>query len=125
MVFGTPELERRPILEHGSSRTGRWLRERRARLALWIAVVEGALVVFGVIPRLPALVVAIGLIGAYFAIGRKLPSYTARQASWVAAASQAFVALIPVLLIVVGTLALIVVGLIAVVALVVLFGDRR
>ncbi len=125
MVFGTPELERRPILEHGTSRTGRWLRDRRVRIALWIALVEAILVVFGVIPRLPALVVAVGLIGVYFAAGRRLPSYTARQASWIAAASQAFVALVPVLLIVVGTLALIAVGLIAVVALVVLFGDRR
>ena len=125
MVFGTPQLERRPILEHGTSRTGRWLRERRARLALAVAAVEAVLVVFGVIPRLAALVIAAGLIAIYFAVGRKLPSYTARQASWVAAASQAFVALIPVLLIVLGTIALIVVGLIAVVALVILFGDRR
>ncbi len=125
MVFGTPELERRPILEHGSSRTGRWLRERRVRLALWAAVVEGVLIVFGVIPRVPAILVAVGLIALYLTVGRRLASYTGRQASWIAAASQAFVALIPVLVIVIGTLAVIAVGLIAVVALVVLFGDRR
>ena len=125
MVFGTPELERRPILEHGTTRTGRWLRDRRARIAVAVAAVEAVLIVFGAIPKLAALVVAAGLIGIYFAVGRKLPSYTARQASWVAAASQAFVALIPVLLIVLGTIALVAVGLIAVVALVILFGDRR
>ena len=125
MVFGTPELERRPILEHGSSRTGWWLREYRVRLALWIAVVEGVLVVVGVVPRLPAIIVAVGLIALYFAVGRRLASYTARQAAWVGAASQAFVALVPVLVVVVGTLALIAVGLIAAVALVFLFGDRR
>jgi hypothetical protein len=49
----------------------------------------------------------------------------ARQASWIAAASQGLVALIPVLAVVVGTLALIGVAVIAVVALVLLFADRR
>ena len=34
---------RNPAIEHGSSRTGRWLRERRFRFTLWIAAVEGLL----------------------------------------------------------------------------------
>ena len=33
-----------PMVEAGSTRIGRWLRERRLRLALWIAVVEGLIV---------------------------------------------------------------------------------
>src|SRR6266550_3630568 len=33
-----------PMIEAGSTRIGRWLRERRLRLALWVAVVEGLLV---------------------------------------------------------------------------------
>ena len=33
----------RPI-EHGTTKTGRWLRERRTRIVLWIAVLEGILV---------------------------------------------------------------------------------
>src|ERR671914_999133 len=125
MVAGRPELGREPALEHGTSRSGRWLRENRIRFALAIAVVEGVLVAFDVIDWLPALLVALLLLLFYFAYGRKLRWDWAREASWIAATSQAMVALVPVLVIVVGTLALIGVGVIAVVALVLLFADRR
>ncbi len=125
MVHGAPELERRPTLEHGTTRSSRWLRENRVKIALWIAVVEGILVLVGVVPRLAALAVALLVIAGYFALGRGLAMPAARQTAWIAAASQAFVALVPVLAIILGTLALIAVGLIAVVALVLLFGDRR
>ena len=33
-------------IEHGSTRTGRWLRERRLRFTLWIAAIEGLLYLF-------------------------------------------------------------------------------
>jgi hypothetical protein len=125
MVAGRPELGRQPVLEHGTSRSGRWLRDNRVRLALAIAVVEGVLVAFDVIDWLPALLVAGLLVLFYFAYGRKLRWDWAREATWVAATSQVFVALVPVLVIVVGTLALIGVAVIAVVALVLLFADRR
>jgi hypothetical protein len=125
MVAGRPELGREPVLEHGTSRSGRWLRENRVRLALGIAVVEGVLVAFDVIDWLPALLVAALLVLFYFAYGRKLRWDWGREATWVAATSQVFVALVPVLVIVVGTLALIGVAVIAVVALVLLFADRR
>jgi hypothetical protein len=125
MVSGRPELGREAVLEYETSRSGRWLRERRVRLALAVAVVEGVLVAFDVIDGLLALLVALLLLLFYFAYGRKLRWDWGREASWVAATSQAFVALVPVLVIVVGTLALIVVGVIAVVALVLLFADRR
>src|SRR5919106_5324904 len=117
MVSGRPELGRESVLEHGTSRTGRWLREKRVRFALAIAVAEGLLVAVDVIDWLPALLVALLLMLFYFAYGRKLRWDWAREASWVAATSQAFVALIPVLVIIVGTLALIGVAVIAVVAL--------
>jgi hypothetical protein len=125
MVAGRPELGREPVLEHGMSRSGRWLRENRIRFALAIAVAEGVLVAFDVIDWLPALLIALLLLLFYFAYGRKLSWDWAREASWIAATSQAMVALIPVLVIVVGTLALIGVAVIAVVALVLLFADRR
>jgi hypothetical protein len=125
MVAGRPELGREPVLEHGTSRSGRWLRENRVRLALGIAVVEGVLVAFDVIDWIPALLVAALLVLFYFTYGRKLRWDWAREATWVAATSQVFVALVPVLVIVVGTLALIGVAVIAVVALVLLFADRR
>jgi hypothetical protein len=125
MVSGRPELGRESVLEHGTSRSGRWLRENRIRFALAIAVSEGVLVAFDVIDGVLALVVALLLILFYFAYGRKLRWDWAREGSWVAATSQAFVALVPVLVIVIGTLALIGVAVIAVVALVLLFSDRR
>jgi hypothetical protein len=125
VVDGMPELERGPTLEHGTTRLSRRLREYRVRAALWIAVVEGVLVLVGAVPRLPALALALLVIVAYFSFARRLAHPAARQVAWIAAASQAFVALVPVLAIIVGTLALIAVGLIAVVAIVLLFGDRR
>ena len=122
--MATPELERGPVLEHGTSPTGRWLRVHRNRIAIWIAVVEGLLVLLGAIPKIPAIVIAVAVVGLYFWQGRQIKSDTPRQVAWIAGASQALVALVPVLAIVVGTLALIVVAFIAVIALILLFTDR-
>jgi hypothetical protein len=113
-----------PALEHGSSRIGRWLRARRIRIAFWIAVAEGILVVFHAISWWAAIAIAILVVGAWFTVGHRLRSDTARQAGWIAAVSQALVALVPVFVLIVGTLALIIVGILAVVALVLLFGSR-
>jgi hypothetical protein len=114
-----------PALEHGTTRPGRWLRRYRIRIAFWIAVVEGFLLVFGAISRWGALFVAALIIIGYFALATRLRPGVARDVAWIAAVSQALVALIPILVIVVGTLALVAVGILAVVALIVLFGDRR
>ena len=105
------------MIEQGTTRLGRWLRERRLRLAAWIALLEAILVVAHVIPKLSALLAAAVLFLFYVFIGRTMRSDAVRHASWIAATSQVLVALVPVLLIVVGIL--------AVVALVVLFTDRR
>jgi hypothetical protein len=125
VVFGAPELERGPVLEHGTTRAGRWLRENRIRIAIWIAVAEGLLVLVGAIPKVAAIVIALLVIVSYFSLARRVTWDTGRQVVWIAAASQAIVALVPVLAIIVGTLALVAVGVIAVVALVLLFSDRR
>jgi hypothetical protein len=114
-----------PAIEHGSTRSSRWLRRYRTRVAFWIAVVEALLLVFGVISRWGALLVAVLFIVGYFTVATRLRSAVARDVAWIAAVSQALVALVPILVILVGTLALIAVGILAVVALVVLFGDRR
>ncbi|HEV8602137.1 MAG TPA: hypothetical protein VGQ68_01940 [Gaiellaceae bacterium] len=118
-------LERGALVEHGSSRTGRWLRARRVRVAFWIAVIEGVLVVFHVISWPIALIVAIAVVGLYFWAGARISSATVQEIAWIAAVSQALVALVPVLLIFVTTLALIAVGILAVIALVLLFSNRR
>ena len=114
-----------PVLEHGTTRSERWLRRYRTRIAFWIAVVEAILLVFGAFNRWAVLLVAVLTILAYFAFVRQLRSPLARDVGWVAAVSQALVALVPILVILVGTLALIAVGVLAAVALVILFGDRR
>jgi hypothetical protein len=108
-------------IEHGTSRIGRWLRARRLRVALWAAVVEGLLVVLHVIPWSIAIIAAAAIILVYFSAASRLRSDTARQIAWMAAVSQALVALVPVLLIIVSTVAIIMVAALAVVALVLLF----
>jgi len=124
MVVGRPELEG-PVVEHGSTRTSRWLHGNRLRIAVWIAVVEGILLLVGAINRSVALLVAALVLVAYFWLGRRLKSLLARDVAWVAGVSQALVALIPVLLFVVGIVAVVAVAILALVALVVLFRDRR
>ena len=124
MVFGRPELER-TVLEHGTTRTGRWLRRYRTKIAFAIAVVEAILLVFGAISRPGALLVAALVIVAYLWLGRRLRPHLLRDLAWIAAVSQALVALVPLLLFVVTALAVVAVAILAVVALVVLFSGRR
>ena len=114
-----------PVLEHGSTRHGRWLRANRLKIALWVAFVEGLLVVFDVIDVLPALLVAGLVVAAYFWLSPRLRSGLARDALWMGAVSQAVVAMVPVLVLVVGTLALIGVGVLAAVVLVLLITGRH
>ena len=124
MVFGRPELEG-PVLEHGTTRTGRWLHAQRTRIAFWIAVAEAILLIFGVVSRPGALLVAVLVIVGYFWLGRRIHSPLARDVFWIAAVSQALVALVPLLLFVVTAVAVVAVAILAVVALVVLFSGRR
>ncbi len=113
------------VVEHESSRGGRWLRLHRTRLALWIAVFEAALVVFGVIPRWPAFVVALGLLVFYVFVGRRVRSDTVRHVSWIGAVSQLLIVALPALLALVTFVAIVVVAVLAAVALAFLFLDRR
>ena len=112
------------MVEHDSSRTGRWLRGKRLRAAVWIAVIEGVLVVVHVIPKWLAILVAIGILAWYFLSGRNSTD-SVRQIGWVAAASQAMIMLIPVVAFFVTTLSLIALGILAAVALLVLFTERH
>jgi FtsH-binding integral membrane protein len=117
--------EPRPdAIEHGASSTALWLRERRVRTALWIGLIEGLLVIFHVIDKWIAIGVAIVVLAIYFFFGRNSSSPTVRQVSWVAAASQAVLILVPIVVAIIPTVALILVAIIAVVALVALFAER-
>jgi phosphatidylserine synthase len=114
------------MIEAGSTRTGRWLRERRLRLALWTAVIEGVLVaVSHDLTRWTVLVIAVIVLAFYVLAGRQMKWDVGRQLSWIAAASQALAILVVVLAFVVGLLAIVLVGLFAVIALVYLFSDYR
>ena len=77
----------------------------------------------GAMPRIPAIVVALAIVGLYF---WRAPRHVQHAPPGLLdrGASQALVALIPVLAIVVGTFALIAVAFIAVIALILLFTDR-
>jgi hypothetical protein len=114
-----------PVLEHRSNRTSRWVQANRVKIALWIAIAEGVLVAFDVIDVFPALVVAALVIGFYFWLGQRLRAGLGRDAAWIGAVSQAMVALVPLLVLVIGTLALIAVGVLAAVVLVLLLTGRR
>jgi uncharacterized membrane protein YphA (DoxX/SURF4 family) len=112
------------VIDAPPSPAALWLRERRVRIALWIAVVEGLLVAIGVINRWVSIALAAAALAVYFFAGRESRSGVARQVSWIAATSQAAVVLIPILLIIVGTFALVAVGVVAAIALVALFSER-
>ena len=124
MVFGRPELEG-SVLEHGTTRTGRWLLRYRTKIAFAIAVVEAILLVAGAISRPAALLVAVLVIVGYLWLGRKLRPPLLRDLAWIAAVSQALVALVPLLLFVVTAVAVVAVAILAVVALVILLSRRR
>ena len=114
-----------PAIDHGSSRTGRWLRERRLRIALWIAVIEAVLAAFSHdVSRWTIVVLAAVFVPLYLLWGRERRD-TLRQVSWIAAASQALAVVAVVAAFVVGIFVLILAGVFAAVALVMIFSDRR
>ncbi len=123
-MFGRPELEG-SVIEHRSSRTSRWLHRHRTKIAFWVALVEALVLVFGPLSRWGALGAAVIVLVVYFWVRPRLGYPLLRDLAWIAAVSQALIALVPVLLVVVGTVAIVAVAILAVVALVVLFRDRR
>ena len=116
---------RHPALEHGTTRSGRWLRENRVRIALVVALVEGLLVLFDAIAGWAALLVGAIVVGFYFAVGRNLRAGLLRDASWTAALSQLLVALVAVAAFVFSLLALLALAVVAVAGLFLLLRDRR
>jgi hypothetical protein len=118
-------LEQGRVIEHQSSRTGRWLRARRVRISLWIAVVEGLVVAFEKdFSRWTVIVVALPLLALYLLWGRNATSDTLRQISWIAAASQALAVVVVVLSFIIAWLALVIAGIFAAIALLFLLVDR-
>lgn len=114
------------MIEAGSTRGGRWLRARRVRIALWVAVIEGLIV--AVTPDLTKwTVIAIGAIvlAFYVVAGRSMSWDVARQLSWIAAASQTLAVLVVIFAFVLKLVAIVAIVLLAIVALSYLFTDYR
>jgi hypothetical protein len=112
-------------IDHDSSRAGRWLRQRRLRTALWIAVIEAVLAAFSHdISRLTIIVLAALFVPIYFIWGRDQRD-TIRQVTWIAAASQALAVVAVLIAYLVGLLVLVIAGIFAAVALFLIFSDRR
>ena len=114
------------LVDHGSSRPGRWLRARRVRIALWTAVAEAIVVaLFHGVTRWTVIVLAIIAVAAYVAAGRNARSDVARQVSWIFAASQILAALAGILAFFFLWLAIVVAVIAGLVALFFLFIDRK
>ena len=114
------------MIEAGSTRIGRWLRERRLRLALWVAVIEGLIVALeNDISRWTVLVIAVIVLAFYVLAGRNMRWDVGRQLSWIAAASQALAILVVIAAFILGLVAVVLVALFAIVALVYLFSDYK
>ena len=119
-------LHEQPVIEAHSTRTSRWLRERRLKVALWIAVLEGIVVaVRGDVSRYTVLLLAVAVLAIYVMLRERVHWDAGRQVLWIVAASQALALLVVILAFIVGVIALVLVGLFAVLAVVYLFTDLR
>ncbi len=114
------------MIEGHTSRTSRWLRERRLRLALWIAVVEGIIVAFERnVGKWTVLFLAIAVLAVYMAWARNIKWDAGRQIAWIVAASQCLALLVVILVFIVKIFAVVLVIGFALVALAFLFRDLR
>ena len=108
------------------SKTGRWLRERRTKIALSIAALEAILVaILHDVSRFTVFVLAAIAVVTYFYGGRRTRSDTFRQTSWIFAVSQLLAALAAIFAFIVFWSAIILVVIFALVALFYVFTDRR
>ncbi len=118
-------IKPRGVSEHRTSRAGRWLRARRVRIALWVAVIEGIIVALAHdVSRWTVIGVAIAVLVLYALWGRNARSDTVRQVAWIGGASQSLAVVVVIFAFVLNWLALILAGILAAVALLFLLGER-
>jgi hypothetical protein len=114
------------VIEHGSSGPGRWLRQRRWRIALGIAVVEALVVaVSSHVSNWTVLLLAALAVALYYFVGRESRSGIVHELTWILGASQLLALIAAILALFVIWFAFIVAAIFAVVALSVFFLDRR
>lgn len=112
-------------VEHGSTRTGRWLRARRIRIVLWIAVIEGIIVAFSPdLTKWTVIAIAIPILAIYVLWARNATSHTVRQVGWIAGASQALAVVVVILGVLLSWLPLVLAAIFAAIALLFLFSER-
>ncbi len=114
-----------PVVEHGESRTSRWLRERRLRIALAVGVVESILVLTSQIRWFWVLALFLLLAAVYVFVRRRIENETVRQVAWTAAFSQVLPFVIPLLWSIVKFVAIVVLVVAALVVAGLLLLDRR
>jgi acyl-coenzyme A synthetase/AMP-(fatty) acid ligase len=115
-----------PAIESGSSRAGHWLRERRLKLALWIAVFEGIVVALrGDVSRWTVVAIAALVLIIYALLRDRIRWEAGNQVLWIVAASQVLAVLVVIAAFIIGAVALVLVALFALVALAYLFTDLR
>jgi hypothetical protein len=112
------------VIEHGASPSSHWLKGRRIRITLWIAAVEGLLVLVHVIHWWEVVVLAAIAGALWWFTGRSSKSHLYRQGTWIFAASQLLVLCVPIALALIKALAIGVVALLAIAGLVLLFNRR-
>jgi hypothetical protein len=118
-------LEHGPTIEHGTTRWGRWLRARRIRITLWIAVLEGIIVaVSPSFTKWTVIAIAIPVLALYVIWGRSAKSDTAFQIAWIAGASQALAVVVVILGVLLSWLPLVLAAIFAGIALLFLFHER-
>ena len=121
MVLGHSEPH---AVEPGTSRAGRWLRERRWRIAFWVAAAEAVVVAFSHYTRWT--VIGLWLLALLlYGIARDQRSDLARQGVWIFAAAESLAVSAVILAFILSWLAfVVVVAVFALVALYLLFTDR-
>ncbi|HEY8029556.1 MAG TPA: hypothetical protein VIE38_08620 [Gaiellaceae bacterium] len=113
-------------IERGSSKPGRWLRDRRTRISFWIAAAEAIVVaVFHDVSRITVIALALLAVALYWYGGRRTRSDVFHQTSWIFAVSQLLAVIAAILAFIVFWTAIVFVCIFALVALFFVFTDRR
>jgi hypothetical protein len=111
--------------DHERSGTAIWLEQRRLKIAIGLAVLEGIIVALEKdFTRWTVIIISAPIIAFYVFAGRSLQSDTGRQLAWIAAATQAFAILLCVVALLIGSFALIGAGILAAIAVILLLGER-
>jgi hypothetical protein len=112
-------------MQHGSSAPGRWLQQRRIRIAAWIAAAEGLVVLFShAITKWTVIVLAIVGVIAWLG-GRESRFHVVRQVLWIFAAAELLAVVLVILAWIVKWAIILAIVVLAVVGLAYLFVDRR